>query len=105
MDLFLEAYMQWFHIGSYRLAGLFSQRGGLVLPTGEQLLVAIFWISNPWFTCRMEHLNAGSRVCDLNHSVFASKNDFKLPETLLQDDFHPASRNRPGLFKFPKCTI
>ena len=25
MDLLLDAYMQWFHIGSYRLAGLFSQ--------------------------------------------------------------------------------
>jgi hypothetical protein len=23
--LLLDAYMQWFHIGSYRLAGLFSQ--------------------------------------------------------------------------------
>jgi hypothetical protein len=32
MDLLLDAYMQWFHIGSYRLAGLFSQRGGLVRP-------------------------------------------------------------------------
>jgi len=30
----LDAYMQWFHIGSYRLAGLFSQRGGLVYLTG-----------------------------------------------------------------------
>jgi hypothetical protein len=28
MDLLLDAYMQWFHIGSYRLAGLFSQRVG-----------------------------------------------------------------------------
>jgi len=26
--LLLDAYMQWFHIGSYRLAGFFSQRGG-----------------------------------------------------------------------------
>ena len=32
--LTLDAYMQWFHIGSYRLAGLFSQRGGLVYLTG-----------------------------------------------------------------------
>jgi hypothetical protein len=30
MALLLDAYMQWFHIGSYRLAGLFSQRRGLV---------------------------------------------------------------------------
>jgi len=35
MDLLLDAYMQWFHIGSYRLAVLFSQRGGLVHPTGK----------------------------------------------------------------------
>ncbi len=28
--MLLDAYMQWFHIGSYRLAGHFSQRGGLV---------------------------------------------------------------------------
>jgi hypothetical protein len=34
MALLLDAYMQWFHIGSYRLAGLFSQRGGLVRPKG-----------------------------------------------------------------------
>jgi hypothetical protein len=26
IDLLLDAYMQWFHIGSYRLAGYFSQR-------------------------------------------------------------------------------
>jgi hypothetical protein len=25
MDLLLDAYMQWFHIGSYRLATRFSQ--------------------------------------------------------------------------------
>jgi hypothetical protein len=31
MDLLLDAYMQWFHIGSYRLATRFSQRGGLVV--------------------------------------------------------------------------
>jgi hypothetical protein len=30
MALLLDAYMQWFHIGSYRLAARFSQRGGLV---------------------------------------------------------------------------
>ncbi len=42
MALLLDAYMQWFHIGSYRLAGHFSQRGGLVDPTGEHLLVAMF---------------------------------------------------------------
>jgi hypothetical protein len=34
MGLLLDAYMQWFHIGSYRLAGLFSQRGGLVHAKG-----------------------------------------------------------------------
>jgi hypothetical protein len=34
MDLLLDADMQWFHIGSYRLAGRFSQRGGLVRPKG-----------------------------------------------------------------------
>jgi hypothetical protein len=34
MALLLDAYMQWFHIGSYRLAGLFSQRGGLVHTKG-----------------------------------------------------------------------
>ncbi len=33
---------------SYRLAGLFSQRGGLVHLTGKHLLVAMFRISNPW---------------------------------------------------------
>ena len=38
----LGAYIQWFLIGSYRLAGHFSQRGGLVDPTGEHLLVAKF---------------------------------------------------------------
>jgi hypothetical protein len=27
MGLLLDAYMQWFHIGSYRLAGFFSQQG------------------------------------------------------------------------------
>jgi hypothetical protein len=47
MDLLLDAYMQWFHIGSYRLAGLFSQRGGLVHITGKHLLVAKFRIFNP----------------------------------------------------------
>jgi hypothetical protein len=30
------------------LAGLFSQRGGLVHLTGKHLLVAMFRISNPW---------------------------------------------------------
>jgi hypothetical protein len=35
MALLLDAYMQWFHIGSYRLAVFFSQRGGLVYPTGK----------------------------------------------------------------------
>jgi len=48
MALLLDAYMQWFHTGSYRLAGLFSQWVGLVHPTGEHLLVAMFRISNPW---------------------------------------------------------
>jgi hypothetical protein len=38
MALLLDAYMQWFHIGSYRLAGFFSQRGGLVHVTGKQAL-------------------------------------------------------------------
>jgi hypothetical protein len=52
MDLLLDAYMHWFHIGSYRLAGHFSQRGGLVHFTVKHLLVAIFWISNPWIVCR-----------------------------------------------------
>jgi hypothetical protein len=33
---------------SYRLAGLFSQWGGLVHLTGKHLLVAMFRISNPW---------------------------------------------------------
>jgi hypothetical protein len=47
MALLLDAYMQWFHIGSYRLAGLFSQRGGLVHVTGKHLLVSMFRISNP----------------------------------------------------------
>ena len=28
LGLLLDAYMQWFHIGSYRLATRFSQRGG-----------------------------------------------------------------------------
>jgi hypothetical protein len=32
MALLLDAYMQWFHIGSYRLAKRFSQLGGLVRP-------------------------------------------------------------------------
>jgi hypothetical protein len=48
MALLLDAYMQWFHIGSYRLAARFSQRGRLVHPTGKHLLVAMFRISNPW---------------------------------------------------------
>lgn len=34
MALLLDAYMQWIHIGSYRLAARFSQRGGLVHPKG-----------------------------------------------------------------------
>jgi hypothetical protein len=34
MALLLDAYMQWFHTGSYRLIGHFSQRGGLVQPKG-----------------------------------------------------------------------
>jgi len=33
--LLLDAYMQWFHIGSYRLAARFSQQGGLVHFTGK----------------------------------------------------------------------
>ena len=32
---------------SYRLVTCFSQRGGLVHPTGNYLLVAMFRISNP----------------------------------------------------------
>jgi hypothetical protein len=47
MALLLDAYMQWFHIGSYRLAGLFSQRGGLVHARVKHLLVAMFRIFNP----------------------------------------------------------
>lgn len=35
MALLLDAYMQRFHIGSYRLAARFSQRGGLVQFTGK----------------------------------------------------------------------
>jgi len=35
MALLLDAYMQWFHIGSYRLAARFSQQGGLVHFTGK----------------------------------------------------------------------
>jgi len=35
MDSLLDAYLQWIHIGSYRLAGLFSHRGGLVHPKGK----------------------------------------------------------------------
>jgi hypothetical protein len=34
MALVLGAYMQWFHIGSYRLAARFSQWGALVHPKG-----------------------------------------------------------------------
>jgi hypothetical protein len=30
----LDAYMQWFHIGSYRLAGFFSQQGVVHAPRG-----------------------------------------------------------------------
>jgi hypothetical protein len=63
MDLLLDAYMQWFHIGSYRLAGLFSQRGGLVHPTGKHSLMAMFRISNPWFMCRGTCLGHGKSVC------------------------------------------
>lgn len=51
MDFLLDAYMHWFHIGLYRLAGHFSQRGGLVHSTGKHLLVAMLRISNKWFTC------------------------------------------------------
>jgi hypothetical protein len=47
MGLLLDDYMQWFHIGSYRLAGLFSQRGGLVPARVKHLLVAMFRIFNP----------------------------------------------------------
>jgi hypothetical protein len=32
MALLLDAYMQWFHIDSYRLAARFSQRGGWCIP-------------------------------------------------------------------------
>jgi hypothetical protein len=34
MALLLDAYMQWFHIGSYRLAGFFSQQGVVHAPRG-----------------------------------------------------------------------
>jgi hypothetical protein len=34
MALLLDAYMQWFHKGSYRLAARFSQWGALVHPKG-----------------------------------------------------------------------
>jgi hypothetical protein len=34
MNLLNDAYMQWFHIGSYRLAARFSEWGALVHPKG-----------------------------------------------------------------------
>jgi hypothetical protein len=49
MALLLDAYMQWFHIGSYRLAGHFSQRGGLVprqVNKISQLMQGFLLISN-----------------------------------------------------------
>jgi len=62
--LLLDAYMQCFHIGSYRLATHFSQRGGLVPTAGKHLLVAMFRISNPWFMCRVAVRDHGISVCD-----------------------------------------
>jgi len=37
MDLLLDAYMQWFHIGSYRLAVFFFSAGGIGATHGQAL--------------------------------------------------------------------
>jgi hypothetical protein len=74
MALLLDAYMQWFHIGSYRLAVLFSQWGGLVHTTGKHLPVATFRISNLWFMYQGTSLGHGiSVLADSRESLLTAR--------------------------------
>jgi hypothetical protein len=63
MDLLIDAYMQWFHIGSYRLAGLFSQRGGLVYLTGKAFTCSNVPDFQSKVMCRGTSLGYGKSVC------------------------------------------
>jgi hypothetical protein len=63
MALLLDAYMQWFHIGSYRLAVLFSQRGGLVHLTGKAFTYSDVSDFQSMVMCRGTSPRHGRSVC------------------------------------------